>query len=129
MKIFLKEAEVKKKAQSFNQYTLEVSYGELKGIHTAVSALPGAMFDELRSSLEFFFKRLPPPGAEEPKKGEKGEGGEDKSPLIEEPESEEEVLPPDAPAEPGHVSKPGSAKPEEEQVMGDDLGDGLPDPY
>jgi hypothetical protein len=106
---------VKKKSETFNNYTVELSFGELKAIYDLACRGSGAMVDEIAANLEWYFKRIPPPGADEP---EGGEGGGEGGPTIASveqggdgldgegpgeqpgPGEEEEVIPDEAPAEP-----------------------------
>jgi hypothetical protein len=77
---------IKKKNETFNLYTLEVSFGELKCLYDLSCQASGAMVDELRQNFSWYFKRLPPPGAEEPEKGEGKAVDIDKGePKVEEP--------------------------------------------
>ena len=103
---------VKKKSETFNNYTVELSFGELKAIYDLACRGSGAMVDEIAANLEWYFKRIPPPGADEPEGGEGGGGptiasveqdGDgadlgDEGPVG--PGEGEEVIPDEVPAEP-----------------------------
>ena len=113
---------VKKRNETFNVYTIELSFGELKAFWELTKEGGGAMVDEMRANLEFYFERLPPPGAE-PDEGKKDKehGKELDAKAVEEPavEEPEHGAPVDAPSEPP-TSAPHHAEPEE--------ADELPDP-
>lgn len=132
---------ISKVKAEFNSYKLEMSFGELKGFYELTQQGTGALVDEMRANLEWYFKRLPPPGAE-PDEGKKedGEKSVDGAPKVEEPgagEPDTKKGPVDGEAGTASISDPDSPMPEEEQVMGNsshdvdlDAGvkDELPDP-
>jgi hypothetical protein len=56
---------ISKVANQYNNYKLEISYGELQAFYELTTKASGAMYDEMRANLEFYFKRLPEPGSDE----------------------------------------------------------------
>jgi len=67
--------EVQKTKNSFNEYRLTCSYGELEAIRAALERNHmGPVADELYQGVIWHMDRLPGPGEEEQKEG--GEGGE-----------------------------------------------------
>lgn len=72
--------DIKKAANSFNEYSMKISYGELKELIGALERHhSGPIADELYKGLKWYFERLPVPGSDETKlipPDEKEEGGE-----------------------------------------------------
>ena len=68
--------EIKKKKNSFNEYTLEVSYGELEAIKNSLqSNHTGPVADELYAGVCYYLERLDPPGVDTEEASKGGEGG------------------------------------------------------
>jgi len=60
---------IKKKADSFNQYTCDFSYGELCAMVDSLEKdHAGAIADELFAGLKWYLEKLPKPGTEEDEK-------------------------------------------------------------
>lgn len=60
--------EIKKAGNSYNKYAMELSYGELEAINSALASKhEGPVADELYNGLNWYFQRLPKPGSEETK--------------------------------------------------------------
>ena len=55
---------IKKKDQSYNDYVLELSFGELVAISNGMSDFKGGgvVADEVRKGLQFYLDRIPGPG-------------------------------------------------------------------
>ena len=69
--------EIKKSGNSYNKYSMELSYGELEAIISALTGKhEGPLADELFNGLNWYFQRLPRPGSEETKLKEL-DGGDD----------------------------------------------------
>jgi hypothetical protein len=77
---------ISKVKNEFNTYKIELSMGELKAFYdlTRGESPDTAVVDEVRSNLEWYFKRLPPPGAE-PDAEKKADAVEQK-PAVELPD-------------------------------------------
>lgn len=66
--------EIKKKNESYNTYTLTLSFGQMEAILNALATdHTGPVADELYAELEWYMSRLPKPGEDE--KEEKAEAG------------------------------------------------------
>lgn len=86
--------EIKKKKNSFNEYTMEVSYGELEAIRNALSSNhTGPVADELYAGVCYFLDRLDPPGVDSEEESKAAEGGDmgGEAPLGD--ESADDILP------------------------------------
>ncbi len=58
--------EIKKKAKSFNSYTVELSFGQLEAIRTALEEKhDDVLSDELLAELIWYLDRVPGPGEDE----------------------------------------------------------------
>lgn len=104
--------QIKKKSETFNDYTLNCSYGELEALKDALAKNhTGPIADTLYAGLLWELERLPKPGEEEDKKGE-GEGADDMpSPLKAEK--------PEAPKPPAERPAPPALKPGPQDLESD----------
>jgi len=65
--------DIKKKNESFNTYTITLSFGEMQAIYTALAkGHADPIADEMFMGLKYYMERLPGPGEDEPEKDEEG---------------------------------------------------------
>src|SRR5574343_1052436 len=106
MKILVSESELKKKADSYNNYTLTLSFGQLECIHRALAKdHSDSMADELFSELGWFLSgNIPMPGEDKSASEREKEAEKERSEVEKEADKALEM--------PGHPSKELGVSPE-----------------
>lgn len=110
---------VKKKAKTFNDYTLELSYGQLEALMASLErdhADPVA--DELYAELQWYMQRVPGPGEEEDDQKAREEGAVETGAAPAGDVAGEDVPIPMPPAEGGVEGEEGMTPPGAEGEAG-----------
>ena len=133
--------ELKKKAKTFNTYTVELSFGQIEAICAALEQdHSNSLSDELLAELRWYCDRVPGPGEDEEKTkpdqesgkggGAEGAAGDEESDLpIPMPPGSEAGTPPDSGEEPAgfppeHGEEPAAGGPTADMGLPEEGMDG-----